>query len=122
MVEGALVLGLFMMVVIAITQFSLILFGYNNATYASRVAMRYAIVHGSTSSSPCSAATISSIITPLLWGAPQGGYTIATTWNPNNTPGSTISINVSINYAPMLPYTIQRTFTVGTTTYGTIMK
>jgi hypothetical protein len=74
------------------------------------------------STSPCAASTISGIVTPLLWGAPSGGYTITTAWSPNNSPGSTVSINVTINYAPILPYAVKRTFTVGTTAYGTIIQ
>lgn len=124
MVEYALVLGLFIMVVFGIVQFSLILFGYNNATYASRIAMRYAVVHGSTSSTPCTSPTISGIVTPLLWGAPSGGYTVTTTWTPNNTPGSTVSINVTIQYFPTLPFfgAGKQKFTVGTTAWGTIIQ
>jgi Flp pilus assembly protein TadG len=121
-VEYGLVLGIFIMVIWGIIQFSLILFGYNNATYASRVAVRYAVVHGSTSTTPCSATDIQNMITPLLWGAPSGGYTVTPTWTPNNSPGSTISIKVSISYTPKLPFYPSRAFTVGTTAYGTILQ
>ena len=62
--------------------FPLILFGFNNATYASRIAVRYAVVHGSTATYTCTSTDISNIITPLLWGAPSGHTTVNTTWSP----------------------------------------
>lgn len=122
MIEYALVLGIFFMMVHGFVQFSLILFGFNNATYASRVAIRYAVVHGSTATYTCTSTDISNIITPLLWGAPSGGSTIVTTWSPNNTPGSTVSIKVAIQYTPKLAFFPTKTFTVGTTAYGTILQ
>jgi Flp pilus assembly protein TadG len=122
MVEYALVISLFFMLVYGFVQFCLILFVYNNATYASRVAIRYAVVHGSTATYTCTASDISNIITPLLWGTPSGGATIVTTWSPNNTPGSTVSIKVGVQYIPKLPFFPTKTFVVGTTAYGTILQ
>ncbi len=122
MIEYALVLSVFFMLIWGFIQFSLILFGFNNATYASRIAIRYAVVHGSTATYTCTSTDISNIITPLLWGAPSGGTTIVTTWNPNNTPGSTVSIKVAIQYTPAIPFFPRKAFTVGTTAYGTILQ
>jgi Flp pilus assembly protein TadG len=122
MIEYALVLSLYFLIFYAFVQFCLILFGFNNATYASRIAVRYAVVHGSTATYTCTAADISNIVTPLLWGAPSGGATITTTWSPNNTPGSTVSIKVAIQYSPAIPFFPHNIFTVGTTAYGTILE
>lgn len=122
MIEYALVLSVFFMLMWGFVQFSLILFGFNNATYASRIAIRYAIVHGSTATYTCTSTDISNIVTPLLWGAPNGAATIVTTWTPNNTPGSTVSIKVAIQYTPKLPFFPSKVFTVGATSYGTILQ
>jgi Flp pilus assembly protein TadG len=122
MIEYALVLSIFIMLVYGFVQFCLILFGFNNATYASRVAVRYAVVHGTTASYTCTSTDISNIVAPLLWGAPSGGTTIVTTWSPDNKPGSTVSIKVAIQYTPKLPFFPSRIFTVGTTAYGTILQ
>ncbi len=122
MIEYALVLSLYFMIIFAFVQFCLILFCFNNATYASRIAVRYAVVHGSTASYTCTATDISNIVTPLLWAAPSGGVTVATNWSPNNTPGSTVSVKVVIQYIPKLPFFPTKTFTVGTTAYGTILE
>ncbi len=122
MVEYALVISIFFMMIYGFVNICLILFGLNNATYASRVAVRYAIVHGSTATVVCSATDISNIITPLLWAAPAGATTITTTWSPNNSPGSTITVAVSINYLPSIPFFGKKTFAVSTTAYGTILE
>ena len=122
MIEYALVLSIFFMTVYAFIQFCLIIFGFNNATYASRMAVRYAAIHGSTATYTCTSTDISNIITPLLWGAPSGGTTITTTWSPDNAPGSTVSITVAVIYSPKLPFFPSRLFTVGATAYGTILQ
>jgi Flp pilus assembly protein TadG len=122
MVEYALVLSIFFMVVYGFVQFCLIIFGFDNATYASRIAVRYAIVHGSSAPYTCTATDISNIVSPLLWGAPSGGTSISANWSPNNSPGSTVSIKVTIQYTPKLPFFPSKIFTVGTTAYGTIVE
>jgi hypothetical protein len=110
------------MMVYGFIQFSLILFGFNNATYASRIAVRYAVVHGSTATYTCTSTDISNIITPLLWGAPSGHTTVTTTWSPNNTPGSTVTISIGIQYTPSLPLFASKIFYVGATAHGTILQ
>jgi Flp pilus assembly protein TadG len=121
-IEYALVLSVFFILIYGFLQMCLILFGFNNVTYASRIAVRYAVVHGSTASYTCTSTDISNIVTPLLWGAPSGGSTIVTTWTPNNSPGSTVSIKVAIQYSPKIPFFGNKTFVVGTTAYGTILE
>jgi Flp pilus assembly protein TadG len=122
MVEYALVFPVFFMLVYAFIQFSIMLFTFNNATYASRIAVRYAVVHGSTATYTCTSTDISNIITPLLWGAPAGGTTITTAWSPNNTPGSTISIGVAVQFTPKLPFFPSKLFKLGATAHGTILQ
>ncbi len=122
MVEYAIVLSTYFLLIFGFVQLCLILFGYNNLTYASRVAVRYAVVHGSSANYTCTSTDISNIVKPLLWGAPSGGVSVSTTWSPNNNPGSTVSIKVGISYAPKIPFFGNKTFVVGTTAFGTILE
>ena len=122
MVEGALVLALFILIVYGFVQIALVLFGYTNLTYASRVAMRYAVMHGSTATYTCTAADIQNMITPLLWGAPASGTTVTTNWNPNNSPGSAVSISVTVKYNSVIPFTSLKVFTIGSTAYGVMIQ
>jgi len=122
MVEGALVLALFILIVYGFVQIAFVLFGYNNLTYASRVAIRYAVMHGSTATYTCTATDIQNMITPLLWGAPSSGATVTTNWSPNNSPGSTVSINVTVKYNSVIPFTTLHSFTIGATAYGVVIQ
>ena len=82
MIEYALVLSLFFMTVYGFIQFCLITFGFNNATYASRTAVRYAALHGSTATYTCTSTDISNIITqftPQLPFFPSKLFTVGTT-------------------------------------------
>ena len=102
-------------------QFAIVFFGYCNAAYASQVAVRYAVVHGGTSSSPCTAATLTAIAKPLLWGAPANAITITSTWSPDTYPGSTVNVRISILYKTMIPFSSLSTVPVGASSQGTIL-
>lgn len=104
LVETALVLPVYFLLIFGLISFSLILFAYCNASYASRAGARYAATHSSTSLLPCTSATISGLVGPYLWGAPAGGVSITTTWTPSNTIGSTATVNVSMTYTSGMPY------------------
>jgi len=121
-IEYALVISIFFMLIYGFIQFCLILFTFNNATYASRIAVRYAVVHGSSASYSCTTTDISNIITPLLWGAPSGATSISTTWSPNHSPGSTVTIKVGVQFTPQLPFFPSKIFYVGATAIGTIIQ
>ncbi len=122
MVEGALVLSLFILIVYGFVQIALVLFGYNNLTYASRVAMRYAVIHGSTATYTCTATDIQNMVTPLLWGAPYAGITVTTNWSPNKSPGGAVSIGVTVKYKSVIPFSTTQGFTIGTTAYGVVIQ
>ena len=91
-IEMAVVLPVFFILLFGLFSFAIILFGYGNATYASRAGSRFASLHSATSLSPCTASSVQSFVMPFLWAAPSGGVTVATTWSPSNTVGSTVNV------------------------------
>jgi Flp pilus assembly protein TadG len=121
LVETALVLPLYLMLIFGITSFALLFFAYCNATFASRTAVRYAVVHSSTSLAPCNAATLQGIVNPLLWGAPSGGVVVTPVWNPSNTIGNVVSVTVSMTYTHGLPYINLSGLVVQVTSQGVIL-
>jgi Flp pilus assembly protein TadG len=121
LVETALVLPLYLMLIFGITSFAILFFAYCNATYASRTAVRYAVVHSSTSLAPCNAATLQSIVNPLLWGAPSGGVVVTSQWNPSNTIGNVVSVTVQMTYTHGLPYISPNGLVVQVTSQGVIL-
>lgn len=121
LIEAALVLVLYFTLTIAMMSVSVILFAYANTVYASKVAVRYAAVHSSTSADPCTASDIQNIIEPYLWGAPTGGITITPKWSPNNTVGSTFSITVSLDFPTSLPFVNSAGLQTSTTAQGFVL-
>jgi Flp pilus assembly protein TadG len=120
MVEFALTLPAFFILLFGFVQFAIIFFGYCNAAYASQVAVRYAIVHGSQSATPCTNIALTNIATQYLWGAPSGSITVTSTWSPDNNPGSTITVRVSVLYKTLIPFSKLSTVSVGASAQGTI--
>jgi Flp pilus assembly protein TadG len=73
LVELAVILPVFFLLLFGLFNFSIVLFGYSNATYATRAATRYAALHSSTSLVPSTTASIQSYATQFLFAAPAGG-------------------------------------------------
>jgi Flp pilus assembly protein TadG len=119
--EFALVVPLYFMIIFALVQMGIVLAGYCGAQYAVQQGVRYAIVHGSDSSSPCSSGTISAYVAPYLWAAQTNSSTVTTTWNPNNGAGSTVTVSITLTYRTGLPFSTLSTVKVGTTAQGTIL-
>ncbi|HTJ63826.1 MAG TPA: TadE/TadG family type IV pilus assembly protein [Alphaproteobacteria bacterium] len=70
-------------------------------------AARYAVVHSSVSSQPLLAADIGSFVNSRLSGLGfntngHGGTAVTVTYSPDNTPGSTVSVNISYTFVPFM--------------------
>jgi Flp pilus assembly protein TadG len=69
-------------------------------------AARYAVVHGSLSTDPLVASDITTFINNELGGLgfkkTTGGTTVTVTYSPDNTPGSTVSVNISYTFVPFM--------------------
>jgi hypothetical protein len=121
LVEVAFVLPIAVMFTLGILQFCLYLCAYIGGTYASRMAVRYAVVHGATSLAPCTAVTLDSQIQPYLFALPQDDVTITTTWSPDTNPGSIITVKLTYSYASAIPFDAL-TLTSVTSAVGTIVQ
>ena len=110
LLETALVLPPFFLLLFGLFEFSIVLCGYCSSTYVSRIAVRYASMHSATSLAPCTSTCISTIVRAHIW-APSGSVTVIPTWSPGNTVGSTINISISIAYPVGLPFIPAMTMT-----------
>jgi hypothetical protein len=99
----------------------MLFFVYCNTTYASQVAIRYAVVHGAVSGTPCTNATLTAIVTPLLWGANKNSVTVTTTWLPDNSTGSTVTLKVALTFNTMIPFAKLNTYPIAASAHGTIL-
>lgn len=104
LVETALVLPFYFLIVFGLISFAMIFFSYCSATYAAKAAVRYAAVHSATTLSPCTSSTIQTIVTANLWAAPAGGVTITSQWSPGNSIGSVVSVTIKLNYGANMPF------------------
>ncbi len=101
-------LPVYFMLVFGFTSFAIFLFAYCNATFASKAALRYAVLHSNTSLAPYTQTAINNIVTPFLWGAPSctGCVTIVVSPLPApNAIGTNVSVTVTLTYSTGLPYT-----------------
>jgi Flp pilus assembly protein TadG len=121
MVEFALVLPLFLLLMFGCAQISLYFFVFCNAVHASQVAVRYAIVHGAVAFGPCSNATLTNIVTPLVWGVPASSIQVTTTWLPDAITGSTVTVNVAVQYQTMIPFAPFHSLPLAASARGTVL-
>jgi hypothetical protein len=113
LIETALMLPLFFMLLFGVFKFAQISFGYNNASYAVHVAARYASLHSSTSVVPATSATVLKIITPYMYAiganqAPPGcGNCFALGYSGTqngNVIGNKVTVTIGMQYCIILPY------------------
>jgi len=122
MIEMALVLPVYFLLVFGTMQLCFVLFGYCNATYACRQAARFAAVHGTGSTYTCTNADLQKIAKQYLWGTPPLGTTITTSWYPDNNPGSSVTVKISVVYPTVIPFSRLSTITVGTAAQALILQ
>ncbi len=103
--EVALVMPVFLLMVVGAMQFAIVLFGYCSGSLAVRNAARYASVHSGTSLSPATTATVQQAITPWLWmGSVLGAPVVAVSWPSGNTIGAPVRISLTQTYSTLLPF------------------
>jgi Flp pilus assembly protein TadG len=122
MIEMALVLPIYFLLVYGVIQICFVLFGFCNATYACRVAARYAAVNGTGNTYQCTATDVKNVATPYLWGAPKTGTTITTTWSPDNNPGSKVTVTIVLVYPTAIPFSKMNTISVGASSQAIILQ
>jgi Flp pilus assembly protein TadG len=120
--ETALVLPPFFLLLFGLFSFSIVLFGYCNATFSSRAAARYASLHSSTSLSPCTTATVTAVVTPYLAVTPGATATVTPAWPSGNTIGNTVTVTVKLVYSLGIPFSTLKTVTVQSVAQRTIMR
>ena len=122
LVEVAIILPTLFLFLLGLFSFSIVLFGYCNATYASRAAARYASLHSSTSLAPSDTAAVQYVATQYLWASPSGAVTITPTWSPANTTGSTVTVAVKVVYPVSVPLLTLHQITVSSTAQRTVER
>jgi Flp pilus assembly protein TadG len=100
----------FMIMVFGIAGVARAIYAYNTVCYAASTAIRYASLNGATSTSPATSASVQSLVYSLANGldasstcpaSRAGAICATTTWNPNNSAGSTVTVKVVYDFQPL---------------------
>src|SRR5579885_2750256 len=91
------------------------IYAYNFCSYAAQDAARWASVHGSQSSSPAAASDVTAYVLSEAVGLSTSQLSVTTTWNPNNTPGSTVTVTVGYTIQPLAGIALKQNLYVSST-------
>ena len=122
LVEMALVLPVVILLGFVTIDTMLFFSSYLGATYGSRIAVRYATVHGASSQNPCTASTLAGMVAPYTKTLLSGSVQTTTTWSPNNAVGSTVSVKVVLQMNTGLPGAELQSLTATSTAAGIILQ
>ena len=98
--EFALAFMVFFSIVYGVMEFGRIVASYNILSGATREGVRYAIVHGSKSSSVATATDIQTIVRNWSVGLDTSSVNVTTTWPSGNAPGGSVQVTASYNVTP----------------------
>jgi len=111
--EFALIATAFVMLVFGCIDIARAIYSYNTVCYAATNAIRYASLNGASSSSPATSSSIQTLVMTFANGlnatstcpvSGGGALCATTTWNPNNSAGSTVKVVVAYNFQPLAPF------------------
>ncbi len=105
LIEFALVIPIFLLVLFGAFYSFMGLFFYCNASYASRVGARYASLHSATAPVVATSSSVQTAITPLLWTGALTTPTVNTVWQPSNSIGGTVTVTVTMSLPLPIPFT-----------------
>ena len=123
LLEGAVISLGFLAIIIGALDFSRAAFAYSQVQWVAGDGARYAGLRGSTTGTRV--ATSSSIATYVkgnMIALDTTQATVTTTWSPNNTPGSTVAVQVDYLFSPTLIPFLNVSMTLRGTGKSTILE
>ena len=91
---------MFFMLIFGLIEFGRALFDYSMVSSLAREGVRYASVRGSTSGHAATATDISDYVKSKAVGL---NVAVTTTWQPDNHPGGTVSVQVQYTFRSVAP-------------------
>jgi Flp pilus assembly protein TadG len=104
MVEFSIIAASALMLIFGMMNCAIGVYDYNFVSYAAREATRYAAVRGSSSGSAASTTDISNFVIAQSKGLNGSKITVSTSWSPDNSPGSTVRVQVSYPFTVTIPF------------------
>ena len=102
MIETSLCLMIFITIFLGIIEFGWGMFNYDFVSYAAREGARWAATRGSLSPTPATAESVQTMVRNQASAMDSSQVAVTTTWNTDNTPGNTVTVNVSYPIPPLL--------------------
>lgn len=102
-VEFAVTLMPVLILTLGMCDFGRGVWSYNTLSYAAREGARYAIVHGEESPNPASTSKIEEIVENWAVGLSPEYLTVQTSWQPDNSSGSTVVVEVNYDFQTVVP-------------------
>ena len=123
LIELAVTLPVFFLLVFGFINFALIMFGVCNATFAARAAVRNACIHSTASFVPATQTTLNALVQPLIFQYPQNTYTVTLLPSSGgNAVGATATVTLSITYNIAFPGFSYNALQVNTTASGVVVQ
>jgi Flp pilus assembly protein TadG len=102
-IEFALTISMFMMLTLGIVEIGRYLAAQQSLLSAVHVGGRYAVAHDSSSSSPATQSSIQTVIQNAAAALVASSITATTTFSPNNSADSTVTITATYPWIPLIP-------------------
>jgi Flp pilus assembly protein TadG len=103
--EMAISTMLYMVIVLGILDLTRMIYAYNFVSFAAREASRYASVRGT--ANPATSATVKTFVrSEAVAAINQNNVNVTTTWSPNHTAGSRVTVNVSYTYSSLFSFVL----------------
>jgi Flp pilus assembly protein TadG len=93
-----------LMLIFGMMNCAIAVYDYNFVSFAAREATRYAAVRGSSSASAASTTDISNFVIAQSKGLNGSKIAVSTSWIPDNSPGSTVRVQVSYPFTVAIPF------------------
>ena len=104
MLESALCLLTFLVMIFGIMDFGRAVLAYNTLASVARDGARYAMVRGSGSGQQASSSDVRSYVRGRAIGLNSSDVSVTTSWSPDAAAGSTVAVAVTYAFYPLGPY------------------
>src|SRR5262249_16292853 len=95
LIEISLCCMLLMTIFLGIMEFGWGIYNYNFLAYSAREGARYASIRGAAAPTPATADSVQTFVRNQAVVIDATQISVNTTWTPDNTPGNSVTVNIS---------------------------
>ena len=103
-VEAAITIPLVALLVLGSIEFARVIWTNSTIAFAARAGARYAAVRSEDSEDPATATMVQNAVAAAASGLDAENMTVVVNWQPSNTQGSAVSVDVSYAAELALPF------------------